>query len=86
MFALPLMLILFPARYSGTAGIWAMIAFYALAKALEFADHLLCNAAAPLSSHPWKHVAGAIAMLCYIQTVRHRKPCALELTYVEQPI
>jgi len=73
MLALPLMLILFPGRYSAVTGIWAMIAFYALAKLLEFADHLLWNAAAPISGHPWKHIAGAIAMLCYVQTIRHRK-------------
>ena len=85
MFALPLMLILFPGRYSAVAGIWAMIAVYALAKLLEFADHLVWNAAAPLSGHPWKHAAGAIAMLCYVQTVRHRKTGGPELARFEQP-
>jgi hypothetical protein len=35
MAAIPLMLILFPARYSGTGGVYAMIGFYALAKCLE---------------------------------------------------
>jgi hypothetical protein len=86
MLALPLMLILFPGRYNAVTGIWAMIAFYALAKLLEFADHMLWNAAAPLSGHPWKHVAGAIAMLCYVQTVRHRKTRALEPAHFFQPV
>jgi hypothetical protein len=72
MLALPLMLVLFPPRYTGTAGVWAMIGFYALAKALEFTDQRVWQLAAPLSGHPLKHAAGAAAMLCYIQTMLHR--------------
>jgi len=86
MLALPLMLILFPPRplpdgratsrgsdcYPGSAGLWAMMAFYALAKALELLDQWVWRMAPPLSGHPWKHVAGAIAMLCYVQTMRGR--------------
>jgi len=71
--ALPLMLILFPAPYTGTAGIWAMIGLYAFAKLLEFSDRWVWNNAAPLSGHPWKHVAGAFAMLCYMETIRRRE-------------
>jgi hypothetical protein len=66
-----------------------MIGIYVLPKLLEFAHPLLWNAAAPLSGHPSKHVAGTMAMLCYLQTVRHRKAHALELAaklaYFEQP-
>ena len=71
--ALPLMLAWLPARYTEAGGIWAMIGFYVLAKALESADSPIWQAAAPLSGHPWKHVAGAAAMLCYVQTMRHRQ-------------
>src|SRR6185437_3885544 len=53
MLALPLMLSLLPPRYTGSAGVWAMIGLYVVAKALEFADHRLSQAAAPLSGHPW---------------------------------
>jgi len=73
MLALPLMLAWLPARYTEAGGIWAMIGFYVLAKALESADSRIWQAAAPLSGHPWKHVAGAAAMLCYVQTMRHRQ-------------
>ncbi len=86
MLALPLILIMFPARYSGAAGIWAMIALYALAKLIEFVDHSIWKAAAPVSGHPWKHIAGAIAMLCYVQTVRERKVHAQRPAYLEQSI
>jgi hypothetical protein len=69
--ALPLMLGLFPPRYTGTRGLWAMVGFYALAKILESFDGLI---AAVLSTggHPWKHLAAAAAMGCYVKTVAGR--------------
>jgi hypothetical protein len=76
MLALPLMLAWFPPRYTGAGGTWAMIGFYVLAKALELADSRIWQAAAPLSGHPWKHAAGAVAMLCYVQTMCHRQNAA----------
>ena len=72
MVAVPLMLSLFPPRYTGTPGLWAMVAFYVLAKIFELTDYWIWNVAAPLSGHPWKHVAGAAAMFCYVLTVRER--------------
>ena len=72
MLALPVMLALFPPRYTGTAGIWAMIGFYVIAKFFEFADQRIWQLAAPWSGHPLKHAAGALAMLCYVHTVFHR--------------
>jgi hypothetical protein len=74
MLAVPMMLILFPARYTGTAGIWAMVGLYGVAKVLELADHSIWSFAAPFSGHPWKHLAGAAAMLSYVEAVRRRQP------------
>jgi hypothetical protein len=37
MMALPLLMLLFPPRYTGVAGLWGMIALYGVAKALELA-------------------------------------------------
>jgi len=73
MLALPLMLLLFPPRYTGSAAIWAMIGLYGLAKLFEFFDGKIGSKIAA-GGHPWKHVAGAAAMLCYVQMVRTRKP------------
>ena len=73
MVALPLMLILFPARYSGTAGVYAMIGFYLLAKALEFFDHQVAGIL-PTGGHPWKHLAGAVAMMFYLGAIRSHRP------------
>ena len=75
MVALPLMLILFPARYTRTGGVYAMIGFHTLAKALEFFDYQVATIL-PTGGHPWKHVAGAVAMLCYLSAIRSRRPLA----------
>jgi hypothetical protein len=75
MVALPLMLLLFPPKYSGTGGIVAMICLYGLAKIFEVFDHQIA-AIVPSGGHPWKHVAGAAAMICYVTTVARRRPLA----------
>ena len=70
--ALPLMLILFPPRYSGTTGIVAMIALYASAKIFEWYDYRIASAT-PIGGHALKHLAAAAAMLCYVNMVAHRR-------------
>jgi hypothetical protein len=70
---LPLMLILFPPRYSGTPGIVAMIALYAAAKIFEWYDYRIA-AVSPTGGHALKHLAAAAALFCYVNTVSHRRP------------
>jgi hypothetical protein len=72
MLAVPLLLLLFPPRYTGAAGLWGMIALYVVAKALELADAQI-GAMIATGGHPWKHVAAAAAMACYTGTVRARR-------------
>jgi len=69
--AAPLMLGLFPPRYTGTRGLWTMVGFYVLAKILESFDGAI-SAALSTGGHPWKHLAGAAAMGCYVKTVAGR--------------
>jgi hypothetical protein len=69
--ALPLMLGLFPPRYTGTRGLWAMVGFYALAKVFETFDGPI-GAVLSTGGHPWKHLAAAAAMGCYVRTVADR--------------
>jgi hypothetical protein len=76
MAAVPLMLVLFPPRYSGSSGVYAMAGVYAIAKILELLDHQMA-AISPAGGHPWKHVAAAAAMLCYVATVARRRPLRL---------
>jgi hypothetical protein len=73
MIAIPLLLILLPPRYSGSAGLFATIALYGIAKLLELFDRQLA-AIAPTGGHPWKHLAAAAALLCYVMTVARRRP------------
>jgi hypothetical protein len=67
--AIPLMLMLFPARYTNTPATWMMAALYVLAKGLEFLDHPIARFAAT-GGHPWKHIAAAAALACYVASVR----------------
>ena len=69
MLAIPLMLMLFPPQYTGTAGIFVMIALYGVAKLLEFLDYQIAS-----SGHAWKHIAAAAAILCYVTMVAQRRP------------
>jgi hypothetical protein len=70
--ALPLMLGLFPPRYTGTRGLWAMVGFYVLAEILESGDGAI-GAVLSTGGHPWKHLAAAAAMGCYVRTVAGRR-------------
>lgn len=55
---IPLILVLFPARYTGTTDLVASIGWYALAKVFEHFDHGLFMRAG-VSGHTWKHLASA---------------------------
>jgi hypothetical protein len=70
---LPLIVILFPPRYTGTAGLVAMIGLYGLALGLDHYDRRI-GALITTGGHPWKHVAAAFAMFCYVSTVARRVP------------
>ncbi len=75
--ALPLLLILFPPRYSGTVGIVTMIALYGVALALDHYDRQVA-AVILTGGHPWKHVAAAAALLSYVNTVARRHPLSVQ--------
>lgn len=70
--ALPLMILLFPPRYSGTAGVLAMIVLYGIALALDRSDRAVA-AIIPTGGHPGKHIAAAAAMFTYLSTVSTRR-------------
>ena len=72
---LPLLIAIRPPRYSGTSGLIAMMGFYGLAKILEMFDRQI-GTVVSTGGHPWKHVAGAVAMFCYVNMVARRRPVA----------
>lgn len=73
--AVPLLLVLFPARYSGTVWTWAALGLYTLAKSAELLDGVIASAI-PMGGHPLKHLLAAAALLAYLHGVatRHRLP------------
>jgi len=75
MVALPLMMLLYPPRYTHSRGMWNMVALYAFAKVLELADRpIFAWTAGIISGHSLKHVAGAAALMVVFHMLAERKP------------
>jgi hypothetical protein len=75
LFALPLLLLLFPPRYTGTVGLLAGVAWYALAKVFEHAlDHPLYDRGHLVSGHTLKHLAAACATWTLLRMLQTRRP------------
>jgi len=70
---IPLMLLLFPARYRGTAGIWIALLWYGLAKLLEEFDGQIYHLAQQIiSGHSLKHLAAAVSAWWFLRMLRRR--------------
>ena len=73
--AIPLMLLLFPARYTGTADIWIALVWYGLAKVFEELDgQILDLGAHTISGHSLKHLAAATSAWYFLRMLRRRVP------------
>jgi hypothetical protein len=71
----PLILVLFPARYTRTRDLVASIGWYALAKVFEYFDRgflLLVG----VSGHTWKHLASAAGAYWILLMLERRQPLA----------
>jgi hypothetical protein len=71
MVLIPLILALFPARYTRTTDLVAAIGWYALAKGFEHFDRAIFSLIA-VSGHTWKHLASA-AGACWILRMLERR-------------
>jgi hypothetical protein len=78
--ALPMILLLFPARYTGTAGLWGILAWYGFAKLLELLDREIFAATGVVSGHTLKHLAASLGALWVLMMLQQRRP----LTQMEQ--
>jgi hypothetical protein len=77
--AVPLMLLLFPPRYSGTADIWMALAWYGLAKVFEALDGQIYDLGAHIvSGHTLKHLASAASAWSLLHMLRSRVPARPE--------
>jgi len=73
-FALPLLFVLFPPKYSGTSYWLVAAALYALAKLFEFYDSAIYSVGSILSGHTLKHVAAAAACFAILTYFQKRQP------------
>lgn len=74
--AIPLMLLLFPARYTRTGDVGVVIAAYGVAKGLEALDAQIFGLGGIVSGHTLKHLCAAAALCWLARMVRLRRPIA----------
>ena len=70
--AVPTLMILFPAKYTGSLNLVGVVAFYVLAKILEANDDAIFERVSVLSGHTLKHVSAAYAVYWVGRMVKHR--------------
>ncbi len=71
--AIPLILLLFPPRYTRSADLIGALAWYALAKLFEALDAQIFAVGGVVSGHTLKHLASAVAMYWILRMVRTRR-------------
>jgi hypothetical protein len=81
MLAIPLMMALFPARYTRTKDMAWLVLWYAVAKALEQWDVAVYRATGGImSGHALKHLAAALAVAALVMMVARREPLGDQVT------
>lgn len=74
-FAVAAMMVLFPARYTGSINLLLVIVFYILAKQLESKDEaIFAGTGGIVSGHTLKHLSAAIAIGWFVRMVKNRGP------------
>lgn len=73
MLALPLILLLFPSRYTRTGDLWAALGLYALAKAVEIYDGEIFAAVRIMSGHTLKHLLAAGGAFAVVHMIMKRE-------------
>ena len=73
MLLIPLLLWLYPPRYSGDKDIFTVIALYLLALLCDFLDYPIAALTGEVSGHTVKHVIAALAMYWVVVRLRRRR-------------
>lgn len=73
MLLLPLVLLLYPPRWSRGTGYWIVGSWYLLAKLLEFFDRTIFDLTGLISGHTLKHLAAAMAAWWLLRMLRRRE-------------
>lgn len=71
---IPLLLLLFPPAYTGTADVLAVLGWYVAAKAAEVLDAPIFAAGGIVSGHTVKHVLSGVAALWIVRMLKRRRP------------
>ncbi|GAC1560852.1 MAG: ceramidase domain-containing protein [Herpetosiphon sp.] len=71
--AIPLLLVLFPPRYTRTTDLWVVLGLYLTAKIMESLDKVIYEQVGIVSGHTLKHVIAAFAGFLLVHMLRHRK-------------
>jgi hypothetical protein len=71
--AIPLMVALFPPRYTGGRELLLAVALYGLAKAFELLDEPIYRLGHLVSGHTLKHIFAGLAGWAYLRTLRPSK-------------
>lgn len=72
--AIPLILLLFPPRYTRTADLFGVVGWYGLAKIFELLDGQVFAFGGVVSGHTLKHLASAAAAYWILRMLRLRRP------------
>lgn len=73
MLVLPLVLLLYPSRWSRGLDYWVVGGWYLLSKLLEFFDQALFDLTGQISGHTLKHLAAAMAAWSLLRMLRGRE-------------
>lgn len=73
--AIPLMVLLFPPRYSRTTDLFVAVGWYALAKTFEHFDHEIFGIVG-ISGHTLKHLASGLGAWWILRMLERRRPLA----------
>jgi hypothetical protein len=84
MLAIPLLIFLFPPKYTRSADLLGAAALYALAKACEAFDAQIFAVGRIVSGHTLKHLAAATATYLVLRMLQERRPLAGHLQPVKE--
>ena len=74
MLGIPLLMFLFPPKYTRSADLLGAVALYALAKAFEALDTQIFGLGQIVSGHTLKHIVAAFAIYQILRMLRRRQP------------
>jgi hypothetical protein len=76
MLTIPLLMFLFPARYTRSGDVFIVLGWYLLAKVLELGhvDHGIYRMGHIISGHSLKHLAAAVGAYWLFRMIRARRP------------